>query len=308
MCLQEGIERARYLQAPVYHLCWQFFADTTLSTTARRPLRMAYSFSLLIYWRTKKACECQRPEKRNPISKSTRWRCEARDVKLYNKTNVNDVFFYQILAVTKVSDLFCFQIPSALRQESDWPLDTSKYYSFRLQTSPLKGTDFNEPPQQSMISRQLLGYERNDCGGNQLRVLALVWLYCWCNENMKPYNILYDIIWDVDLQTCTFVCDSSLHFEDLRNPTNLPGLHIQFHRSDSTASSDRCPGCLVWGVSTELLVLALTGSGMMGAASHIHAYLEQSSCTTQERMWQMSFLFLSWFVTFWIRGLQSLGI
>lgn len=61
--------------------------------------------------------------------------------------------------------------------------------------------DFNEPPQQSMISRQLLGYERNDCGGNQLRVLALVWLYCWCNENMKPYNILYDIIW-VDLHFC----------------------------------------------------------------------------------------------------------
>lgn len=137
--LQEGIERARYLQAPVYHLCWQFVRTPHLSTTARRPLRMAYSFSLLIYWRTKKARECQRPEKRNPISKSTRWRCEARDVKLYNKTNVNDVFFYQILAVTKVSDLFCFQIPSALRQESDWPLDTSKYYSFRLQTSPLKG-------------------------------------------------------------------------------------------------------------------------------------------------------------------------
>lgn len=76
------------------------------------------------------------------------------------------------------------------------------------------------------------------------------------------------------------MCDSSLHFEDLRNPTNFPGLYIQFHRSDSTASSDRCPGCLVWGVSTELLVLAPTGSGMMAAASHIHAYLEQSSYVT----------------------------
>lgn len=152
------------------HLCWQFVRKTHLAENAvRRPLRMAYSFSLLISWRKCEHCECQQPEKRNPISKSTRWRCEARDVKLCNKTNVNDV-----LAVTKVSDLFCFQIPSALRQESDWPLDTSKYYSFRLQTSPLKGTDFNEPPQQSMISRQLLGYERNDCGGNQLRVLALV--------------------------------------------------------------------------------------------------------------------------------------
>ena len=140
MCLQEGIERARYLQAPGLVTCAGSLCEKKhLSTTARRPLRMAYSFSLLISWRKCEHCECQRPEKRNPISKSTRWRCEARDVKLYNKTNVSDIF-YQILAVTKVSDLFCFQIPSALSQESDWPLDTSKYYSFRLQTSPLKGT------------------------------------------------------------------------------------------------------------------------------------------------------------------------
>lgn len=44
-----------------------------------------------------------------------------------------------------------------------------------------------------MISRQLLGYERNDCGGNQLRVLALVWLLLLVQRKYETiqYSVRY---------------------------------------------------------------------------------------------------------------------
>lgn len=84
-----------------------------------------------------------------------------------------------------VDGLF-FQFADLL-QDSDWPLDTSQFYSLR----------------------QLLGHERNDCGGSNLRVYVY-------------------------------------------NSTDLTRRRL------------------------------LTGSGMMAAASHIHTYLEQSSCVTQD--------------------------
>ena len=39
---------------------------------------------------------------------------------------------------------------------------------------------------------------------------------------------------------------------------------------------------LVDCTGSAALVSSVTGSGMMAAASHIHTYLEQSSCTTED--------------------------
>ncbi|CAK9082593.1 unnamed protein product [Durusdinium trenchii] len=85
-----------------------------------------------------------------------------------------------------LADGLFFQFADLL-EESTWPLEPVKYFSYR----------------------QLLGHERNDCGGSGLRVYVY-------------------------------------------NSTDLTRRRL------------------------------LTGSGMMAAASHIHTYLEQSSCTTED--------------------------